>query len=568
MENRFSLPVSACGKVSTPKVSTPWMAFYLASSLGLVLGALSISPAEPTPTHNQNPEKMTIEEPHSENGDVSATPANEPGQVNIPGIQSAVLTVGKEIQTNVQMINLDQAQATRSKKNSSATTAPSSSKPKYYLELPAPKKTATTQDAIPATAASIPVAPVSPEISNTNSDFNTPEINAANSPDPEAQPLDLTEGGLPASGTATNMMIRVTLGLMVVLGMLLAFSKKVLPRLMARHPEFFEKLKQQQGTQAPLDIPQTMAEKLASKKAPRKLSLFGKGNAQKKAEIASQQPAQLELNGKQFNVLSSTAIGKDKDLHLVEIMGRQLVVATTPYTVSLIQDLTGVESHSSSTQTSQIEDTFNIPVTQLNLLEDPNHLPQSPVIQAEITDMIQANELDTDETLPREAQPIVFEDTASETEDEIEPTFMEALDTLIPQPDRIIIAADLDDQPPEVQEPEFIRAKSNPYASIPVMTELQPLELPEPLFGDQPTHPNEPVMVSTLTDETGTLEESPVSEIMHNQAADPVSLSADTQEEVYLKYMNNQNQTASIQDAYAALESTIVLNDYDDVYGY
>lgn len=569
MENRFSLPVSASGKVSTPKVSTPWMAFYLASSLGLVLGALSISPAEPAP---QNPDKVTIEEPRSENGDVSVIPANEPGQVHIPGIQSAVLTVGKEIQTNVQMINLDQTQATRNnnKKNVNTNTASSPSKPKYYLELPAPQKTGITQDAIPATASSIPVAPVSPEISNINSDFNTPEINAPDSPDPEAQPLDLTEGGLPATGTATNMMIRVTLGLMVVLGMLLAFSKKVLPRLMDRHPEFFEKLKQQQVTQAPLDIPQTMAEKLAAKKTPRKLNLFGSRNTQKKAEIAQQQPTQLELNGKQFNVLSSTAIGKDKDLHLVEIMGRQLVVATTPYTVSLIQDLTGVEEQSPSNQTSQIEDTFNIPVTQLNLLENPNHLPQSPVIQAEITDMIQANELDTEDlqgTLPKEAQPIVFEDDLSEPE-EIEPTFMEALDTLIPQPERIIIAADLDDQPPEVQEPEFIRAKSNPYVSIPVMTELQPLECPEPVFSTQPIHSDEPILVATLTDETGTLEESPVNEITSQQEADPVSSSADTQEEVYLKYLNKQNQTTSIQDAYAALESTIVLNDYDDVYGY
>jgi hypothetical protein len=567
MENRFSLPVAVSGKVSTPKGSTPWMAFYLASSLGLMLGALSLGHAEPAPANSQSSDKMTIEELRSENTDVSATSANEPGQVNIPGIQSAVLTVGKEIQTNVQMINLDQAQATRNKKSANAATTTSPSKPKYYLELPAPQKATATQDAIPATAASIPVAAVSPEINNTNSDFNTPEINASNSPDPEAQPLDLAEGGLPASGTATNMMIRVTLGLMVVLGMLLAFSKKVLPRLMARHPEFFEKLKQQQGTQAPLDIPQTMAEKLASKKAPRKLSLFGKGKAQKKAEIASQQPAQLELNGKQFNVLSSTAIGKDKDLHLVEIMGRQLVVATTPYTVSLIQDLTGVEDQSPASQTSRNQDVFEIPVTQLNLLENPNHLPESPAIQAEITDMIEAHEPGLVETLPKEAQPIVFEEDWDEPK-EIEPTFMEALDTLIPQPDRIIIAADLDDQPPEIQEPEFIRAKSNPYASIPVMTELQPLELPEPLFGNDSTHQNEPIMVSTLTDETGTLEETPISETEQAEAIDLVSHAADTEEEVYLKYLNKQNQTATIQDAYAALESTIVLNDYDDVYGY
>jgi hypothetical protein len=100
------------------------------------------------------------------------------------------------------------------------------------------------------------------------------------------------------------------------------------------------------------------------------------------------------------------------------------------------------------------------------------------------------------------------------------------------------------------------------------MTELQPLELPEPLFGNDSTHQNEPIMVSTLTDETGTLEETPISETEQAEAIDLVSHAADTEEEVYLKYLNKQNQTATIQDAYAALESTIVLNDYDDVYGY
>jgi hypothetical protein len=39
-------------------------------------------------------------------------------------------------------------------------------------------------------------------------------------------------------------------------------------------------------------------------------------------------------------VITSTSLGADKELHLVEIQGRQLVVATTPYTVTLIKELT------------------------------------------------------------------------------------------------------------------------------------------------------------------------------------------------------------------------------------
>lgn len=619
MENRVSLPQFGMGKTKAP-----WMAFYLASSLGLVLGAMSLCLAEPTTPEASTNDNQSIESGRAEAGNASAS---EPGQINIPGIQSAVLTVGKEIQTNVQMINLDSAQGNRKKGNTGGTSA----KPKYYLELPSPQKiqgVQNNQDAIPATAGSIPIAPVSTEMAPTGNEAGnlpTPasltESGQLNAPDPETQPLDLTGNEQAATGTATNMMIRVTLGLMVVLGMLLVFSKKVMPRLLARHPEFFENLKQKQSEPAPLDIPQTIAEKLAEKKAPKKRSLFSVANNQPAKTSVPQQPNTLDLNGKQFSVLSSTAIGKDKDLLLVEIMGRQLVVATTPYTVSLIQDLTGLEagtekSSSPTAHTNGVAETLaaeESPTTQLNLLQNPAALPMVTAAPAEENPPLQAV-LETFQTLLPEAALPVETEAEPEIEDNWveaepsyteEPSYMEALDTLIPPTERFIIAADLDDLPPETQEPEaiqdarildarilddriqaeltqaeiepaeFIRPKTNAYASIPTMTELQPLEIADALFETAPPAselPGEAILVASLADESGTLEEVAIQEIEATPVSDPAFDPTQPDEPIDLKDLDTQNsgepQNKSLQETYAELENSIVLSDYDDVYGY
>jgi hypothetical protein len=58
----------------------------------------------------------------------------------------------------------------------------------------------------------------------------------------------------------------------------------------------------------------------------------------------SPQRAFIERLGEEeegFHILNSAKIDKSKELHLIEIRGRQLVLATTPYSVSLVTELSG-----------------------------------------------------------------------------------------------------------------------------------------------------------------------------------------------------------------------------------
>ena len=449
MENRVSLPLAGIGKVKKT-VTAPWVAFYLASSLGLMLGALSDSLAQ---THAPDTRANDFAILELSGNDSSTTNSPAQGQVNIPGIPSAVLTVGKEIQTNVPMINLDDQKNT-GKKATQSPTAASNAKPKYYLELPASKTKTARQAAFPEVANSIPIAATientAPTTENTGIEMTSPAEQSSLAPaDPETQPLELNESGPVSSGTATSLMIRVTLGLMAVLGMLLLFSRKVLPGLMNRHPEFFENLKQK-SEQKPLEIPQSMAEKLARKKPPRKQNLLTTCN---ETAQALQAPGNVELSGKQFNVLSSTALSKDKDLHLVEIMGRQLVVATTPYTVSLIQDLSSVQP-----ERAEGEEPPEAQTTQLNLLDNPNLLALSSIMQPEMADSQESGEIAAhweplEATIPQadSITPEASIETALETPETFL-SYQEALDAIIPEGEHIIIVEDLDDQPPEIQE--------------------------------------------------------------------------------------------------------------------
>lgn len=139
--------------------------------------------------------------------------------------------------------------------------------------------------------------------------------------DPEAQPLDLSgQQQTVAMQGSTGSLMRIVFSLLAVLAMFAAFAKLVLPRLMARYPDFFENL-QRQGEER--------GRRPAFQKP-----------AGPKTESKKTYLERLNVNGDRFNVLTSTPLGKGKELHLVEIRGRQFVVATTPYTVSLLQDLT------------------------------------------------------------------------------------------------------------------------------------------------------------------------------------------------------------------------------------
>lgn len=520
MENRFfgEQPVSS-------KASAPWMAFYLVSLLGLMLGSLNYSLAEPAVNVQNTVERQSASEPQ------------EGGQVSIPGAQSAVLTVGREIQTSVEMINRSQPAPHQQKKKATVSVKPEAEAGKrYYLELPAPKPAAQAQtapivkDAVPATAATVPVAPVSGEMATPQmTELPQPIINLIPENDPEALPLELSGEESPLSDTATNALIRITAGLMAVLGLLLVFAKVVLPRLMARHPEFFENLRrknQQKLEQGPLDIPKTMAEKLAERKEPRKLNLFGnrKKSASKQPPAPASVPERIEINGKQFNVLSSTPLGKDKDLHLVEIMGRQLVVATTPYTVSLIQDLTGTDSPKPYGEESALAGELETPIAQLNLLENLSPSGLSPV---ETTQEDHTNTA----IIPVEPQ--------SETET-YQDSFTEALDTLLPPSVRVSITedfpGDLDIQPSVA---EFIRPKGNTYASPPHLSDFNPYPIN--------TDASEPA--------------APIQEPAW-------SIAGPVQQEITGEAEATQKDKATPESLCPSLEHIVIMNDYDDVYGY
>jgi hypothetical protein len=194
-----------------------------------------------------------------------------------------------------------------------------------------------------------PLGPSSGAVENSKPELLSGSDSSKSKTDPESQPLDLSGREHEAAmQTSTGMMLRVTISLVVVLLLLLGFMKRVLPMLMERYPGFFENLKRQNrfGDTPPdedqdsiLGLPR-MTRPKARKTSPR-------------PEVFHPEPVQpspkkhylerIGVGDERFNVITSTSLGKGKELHLVEIRGRQLVVATTPYTVSLIKDLSDPE---------------------------------------------------------------------------------------------------------------------------------------------------------------------------------------------------------------------------------
>lgn len=169
-----------------------------------------------------------------------------------------------------------------------------------------------------------------------------PSESKANPGDPESQPLNMDENTrAQAVHTSTGSLLRIVLSLLGVLALFVGFVRVVLPRLMDRYPEFFENLKRQseQKAQRNAFFTETGKEQWPLKSDQRRESRFF---APANSETVSKKNylERMNMNGDHFNVLTSTSLGKGKELHLVEIRGRQFMVATTPYTVTLLKDLT------------------------------------------------------------------------------------------------------------------------------------------------------------------------------------------------------------------------------------
>jgi flagellar biogenesis protein FliO len=132
----------------------------------------------------------------------------------------------------------------------------------------------------------------------------------------ENVPILFNDGQQQATDQASKgLMWRMILSLVAVLGLFFAFTKWLLPGLVARYPNLFSG--QQNNT----------------------------GNLQRPSGSSV-----YKMNN-HFNVITSTPLGKEKELHLVEIQGRQLIIATTPYTVTFIKELTEPTSSSADLNT-------------------------------------------------------------------------------------------------------------------------------------------------------------------------------------------------------------------------
>lgn len=296
------------------------------------------------------------------------------------------------------------------------------------------------------------------EAKPTNAPETRPATNATPS-DPESQPLDLENSAhAQAVQTSTGSMLRIVLSLLAVLGLFVAFVRFVLPQLMERYPDFFENLKRQSEQRAESKAFYTGVgkEKTSVKQESRTFGSFfapsRQDNGSKKGYLE-----RLNVDGDHFNVLTSTTLGKGKELHLVEIRGRQFMVATTPYTVTLLKDLT---------------DEINEP-SLTGLMDDTLRTGESQF---------------TGESTPKSETVAYLSDTSSAT----------------PTP------------------------KSNPYASV------------------------------------------PDSKLSKNQ---PQPQNIEASEQVYLKYLNQPGSNhpingKAIQPSYVDAEEVVVLEDYDDTYGF
>lgn len=186
--------------------------------------------------------------------------------------------------------------------------------------------------------------------------------------DPESQPLDLS-GRQQAAATqvASHALFRIVLSLLAVLALLLGFVRVLLPKLMARYPAFFERLRQRHAQPAqptPQDPPSKssihrglMFNNDAKAQQPEAVETVPQpesrpvGAAQASVTVTAPQPAESsstalmrQFSDNQMTLLGSTPLGEGKEIHLVEVQGKQLVIATTPSTISFLTDLTDLQT--------------------------------------------------------------------------------------------------------------------------------------------------------------------------------------------------------------------------------
>lgn len=508
---------------------TPWSVFYLVTVLGVVLAGFQSSFAEPVPGGG-NPSVVSVENKavavnSALPGREESTNSMESGERNakgssltIPGIQSAILTVSKEIRTTAPIANLSTRPASakptqsankpasdKSTLKSSASAASSVSKEKegYYLELPSPRTSPETamdgsnpmalgEGGGPQPAASVPISPVPAGWLNADAQQASSSQADALKLDPESQPLDLSSA--PAlSGAATNALVRVTLGLLAVLGLLLGFSRAVLPRLMARYPAFFENLKRKDAkTQNPFSAsalselsepatefpPDLYAELggtviLSEESLPQVAETVQSSGAKARpnTQESTQSGSWLLALGRQkkeaalpaleddppFNLRFTSSLGKDKELHLVEIWGRQMVLASTPYNITLISDVSDSVQLQPATDLADSGDLVGEAGSDSGLIR-PNQA-ETPETET-VSDSVNASD---DRTLPLLMGVELPPALASENENEsFDPPFSEPEFEFLLDPQSDPVADEVADD-----APVFMSPKSNLYATRP-----------------------------------------------------------------------------------------------------
>ncbi len=186
--------------------------------------------------------------------------------------------------------------------------------------------------------------------------------------DPESLPLVLnTQTGTNTANGASDAMFRMTVGLLIVLALMTGFAKILLPRLILQYPGFFENLRRhaaQSGQPAPLfsvlkpfrdepllaedDLDEAAENESNAPSEATSESVFTrlltqvfnvKGNTSNVAEVS---PPDITFRLPEFpamQVLATTELDETRALHLVSVMGRQLVISSAPEGITLVRDL-------------------------------------------------------------------------------------------------------------------------------------------------------------------------------------------------------------------------------------
>jgi len=188
----------------------------------------------------------------------------------------------------------------------------------------------------------------------TENDLSTEKSDAENNAsDPEQESLDNdSKQQAVAMQASINGLLRIFFSLLLVLGLVVGFIKGLLPKLLERYPDFFEKLKERK--QWSTELPGQMSSSWLKSSFKPSSNPVSKPMQQKMtpdADIRSdyaetpKSPSKknylerLKMGGEHVQVLETTDLGKGKELHLVELKGKQFLVATTPYTVSLLKEV-------------------------------------------------------------------------------------------------------------------------------------------------------------------------------------------------------------------------------------